>query len=226
MLNSEPCQIGRLRLADYNPRTITETDMANLVRSIDEFGFVEPVIARREDHLVIGGHQRIEAMRRLLLRRGESNPEAASIPVIFVEGITDERAKLLNLALNRIHGEWDYDKLGLLFDSLDALVPSEIALSGFSDNEIHDISAMMAESTAPTYPEGPEGEGSDSVIAADARRFSFEVEEEADARICSAALRAFGMTGPRNATIAFVNALKTALAVKVEGQDPLRDPEE
>ena len=36
-----------------------------LTRSIQEFGLVDPIIARREDSTVIGGHQRLLAARRL-----------------------------------------------------------------------------------------------------------------------------------------------------------------
>ncbi len=48
-----------------NPRKIDAGQLDSLTRSLREFGFVQPVIARHEDHVVIGGHQRLVAARRL-----------------------------------------------------------------------------------------------------------------------------------------------------------------
>ena len=42
-----------------NPRRISDTESEALTRSLREFGFIQPVIARREDRTVIGGHQRL-----------------------------------------------------------------------------------------------------------------------------------------------------------------------
>ena len=58
---------------------------------------VVAVIARHDDHIVIGGHQRLVAARRLGLK---------TVPVIYVD-LSPEQSHLLNLALNKISGEWD-----------------------------------------------------------------------------------------------------------------------
>jgi ParB-like chromosome segregation protein Spo0J len=42
---------------------MSEPEMAKLIRSIDEFGLVEPLVVRRQDDTVIGGHQRLAAVR-------------------------------------------------------------------------------------------------------------------------------------------------------------------
>lgn len=76
--------------------------MESLRRSVSRWGMVEPLVVRRSDQLVIGGHQRLEAARALGL---------AAVPVVYVEA-SDAEAKALNLALNRIQGEWDLPKLG------------------------------------------------------------------------------------------------------------------
>lgn len=55
--------ITKLRGADYNPRKITEQDLANLAESVKELGVVKPIIAR--GNLIVAGHQRTKALRRL-----------------------------------------------------------------------------------------------------------------------------------------------------------------
>ena len=89
--------IDDLRPDPANPRRISDAELDSLTRSIRQFGFVDPVIARREDKVVIGGHQRLLAARRLGL---------ASVPVILLD-LSGDQARLLNLALNRISGSWD-----------------------------------------------------------------------------------------------------------------------
>ena len=51
--------IGDLRPDPANPRRISDDELESLTRSIREFGLIDPIIARREDKFVIGGHQRL-----------------------------------------------------------------------------------------------------------------------------------------------------------------------
>jgi len=137
--------------ADYNPRQMPDVQMDALVRSIGEFGFVEPVVVRRSDRLVVGGHQRIEAARRLGLE---------CVPVVEVD-LTDEQCKALNVALNRIHGEWDVVKLDELIRSL----PTDVAaLTGFDERQMRRIAneaeqalrALQDEQDLDAVPDAPE----------------------------------------------------------------------
>jgi ParB-like chromosome segregation protein Spo0J len=61
----EQLPIGDLRPDPANPRRISDQELETLTRSISEFGLVDPIIARREDKTVIGGHQRLLAARKL-----------------------------------------------------------------------------------------------------------------------------------------------------------------
>jgi P27 family predicted phage terminase small subunit len=61
--------IDELRPDPANPRRISDAQLEALTRSLKEYGFVQPVLARREDKTVIGGHQRLLAARRLGYRR-------------------------------------------------------------------------------------------------------------------------------------------------------------
>ena len=118
--------IDDLRPDPANPRRISDAELESLTRSIRRFGFVDPVIARREDKSVIGGHQRLLAARRLGL---------ASVPVVLVD-LPAEQARLLNLALNKISGSWDQELLARLLAELDATPDVDISLSGFDDDEV------------------------------------------------------------------------------------------
>lgn len=59
----EQVDIDSLRPDPANPRRISEEELDSLTRSIRAWGFVEPVVARRQDAMVIGGHQRLVAAR-------------------------------------------------------------------------------------------------------------------------------------------------------------------
>jgi len=93
------------------------------------FGFVQPVLARKEDDTVIGGHQRLLAARRLGL---------ATVPVTYLD-VSIEQARLLNLALNKIGGSWDEQLLARLLADLQATPNIDLTLSGFGEDEIKDL---------------------------------------------------------------------------------------
>src|SRR3954447_23909441 len=86
--------IDELRPDPANPREIGDAELDTLTKSMRVHGFVLPVLARLADRVVIGGHQRLVAARRLGLK---------TVPVVFLD-VAPEQAKVLNLALNRISG--------------------------------------------------------------------------------------------------------------------------
>jgi DNA modification methylase len=116
-----------------NPRTISAGQMAALQRSIRQFGFVDPLVVRRADRTVIGGHQRLEAAKTLGLK---------TVPVVFVD-LTESEASLLNIALNKISGDWDLEQLGQILTELRDLPDVDVSLSGFDTQELEDLFAEM-----------------------------------------------------------------------------------
>lgn len=204
--------LGELKVAEYNPREMPALELRKLMRSLEEFGFVEPVVAREEDRLVIGGHQRIEAMRRLLVEKNAKRPaiEATKIPVVLLRGVDDTRAKLLNLALNKIHGQWDYDKLSELLSSLPELDTSIVSISGFDSVEIEDIMALVGRAVEPV--EIGDTDALDAEIADGARRFSFKMKDDETANEVRDVLRLYGMTGTSSMVGAFLAAMRSAKA--------------
>ena len=118
--------IGDLRPDPANPRRISDEDLESLTRSIREFGLIDPIIARKGDRLVIGGHQRLLAARKLGIKQ---------VPVVLVD-LSEEQAHLLNLALNKISGTWDQELLARLLSDPQAVPDVDLTLSGFSEDEL------------------------------------------------------------------------------------------
>jgi DNA modification methylase len=129
LLTVEQVPIDQLRPDPANPRRISEEELDALERSIREFGFVQPVLARKEDGTVIGGHQRLVAARRLGL---------TTVPVTYLD-LSVEQARLLNLALNKISGSWDEQLLARLLAELQDSSEIDLSLSGFGEDEIRDL---------------------------------------------------------------------------------------
>jgi hypothetical protein len=116
--------------APYNPRVISPHDLESLRRSIRFFGFVEPVVVNRRTSHIVGGHQRVQAA---------AEEGYTVLPVAFVD-LDDPSERQLNLALNRISGEWDDSKLRELLAGL-STDGADLALTGFADDELGRILA-------------------------------------------------------------------------------------
>lgn len=129
--------IAELKPADYNPRKDlqpSDPEYEKLKRSLTEFGYVEPVIWNSTTGHVVGGHQRLKVLEDL----GHN-----TVDVIVVE-LDETREKALNIALNKISGEWDQDKLALLIADLDAS-DFDAELTGFDDAEIAQLIGSLDE---------------------------------------------------------------------------------
>jgi hypothetical protein len=109
--------------SEYNPREITEQEFEKLKSSIKEFGFVENATINKNNE-IIGGHMRVKAAIELGIKE---------IPCIRVD-LPKNKEKLLNLALNKISGKWDNEKLSMLITEL--ILDEDIGLSGFEEYEL------------------------------------------------------------------------------------------
>jgi len=120
--------VGKLIPADYNPRKDLkpgDPEYEKLKRSLTEFGYVEPVIWNKTTGHIVGGHQRA----KILIETG-----VTEIECVVVE-MSEEKEKALNVALNKINGEWDKDKLSLLIADLQG-ADFDVSLTGFDAAEI------------------------------------------------------------------------------------------
>lgn len=123
-------KLSDLKPADYNPRIDLESGMEEyekLKQSILEFGFVDPPIFNKRTGNLVGGHQRVAVAKDLGLCE-EIEVSVVDLPL--------DKEKALNVALNKISGRWDDDKLALLLKELDADI---LDLSGFGEDEIQDV---------------------------------------------------------------------------------------
>lgn len=122
-----------LRPAVYNPRKIGDTERAALLRGVAEFGVIDPIVARAEDLMVLGGHQRLSVAIELGL---------ATVPVALVEGLSDDRAAAVNVLLNnpKAQGAWDMKALSDVLSELDAH-GFDATLTGFDEGELEGILA-------------------------------------------------------------------------------------
>jgi DNA modification methylase len=125
--------IGAINPAPYNPRQIKPEQLAHLEKSITEFGFVDPLIVN-QDGTLIGGHQRLKAAKRIGLKK---------VPVVYVD-LDKTREKALNVALNKISGEWDEPQLARILEELDA-DGYDVRLTGFDPAEMDKLFKKLAE---------------------------------------------------------------------------------
>lgn len=127
----EKIKTKQLIPAEYNPRKDLkpgDPEYEKLKRSLEEFGYVEPVIWNKTTGKVIGGHQRL----KVLLSMGKDEIEC-----VVVE-MDEQKEKALNIALNKISGDWDKDKLALLITDLNAS-DFDVSLTGFDPGELEDL---------------------------------------------------------------------------------------
>ena len=130
-LRVENKKITDLKPAPYNPRLDLQPgdpDYEKLKRSIQEFGLVEPIVFNERTGYVVGGHQRLKVLQDL----GWSE-----VPVSVVD-LDPEKEKALNVALNKIEGDWDNFKLKELLEELDTGA-FDITITGFDEEEIEDL---------------------------------------------------------------------------------------
>lgn len=128
--------LSTLNPAPYNPRVMSQHDRQALERSIREFGLVEPIVIN-SDGTVIGGHQRLEALKKL----GHTDAQCV------VVDLPKPKEKALNLALNRIRGDWDYRMLHSLLSDLQ-LSDVDLSLTGFSQFEIGSAGSWLQDPTS------------------------------------------------------------------------------
>lgn len=130
-LTIEKKNITELIPAKYNPRKDLkpgDEEYESLKRSIENFGYVAPIIWNKTTGHVVGGHQRL----KVLLAMGETEVDC----VVIEKSEAEE--KLLNVALNKISGDWDNDRLALLFADLDKQA-CDVTLTGFDLAEIDNL---------------------------------------------------------------------------------------
>lgn len=129
----ETIALAEINPAPYNPRKNLQPgdpEYESLKRSVTRWGLVEPLVWNKQSGNLVGGHQRL----KILLEQGETE---AQVSVVELDE-NDEAA--LNVALNKIDGEWDKTRLADLLSELDAN-GYDATLTGFSLDELEALLA-------------------------------------------------------------------------------------
>jgi len=120
-----------LKAASYNPRKELkpgDAEFEKLKASIETFGYVEPILVNKRNMTVVGGHQRLSVLKHM-------GKEAVDCVVVDLD---DAQEKALNIALNKISGEWDESRLAEILKELQ-LSGYDTALTGFDIKEIDEL---------------------------------------------------------------------------------------
>ena len=123
-------KLAELNPAKYNPRKQLkpgDPEFDRLCRSIEEFGYVELILVNVKDgkNTIIHGHQRWSCLRHM----GVTEAECLTV------SLDEPEEKALNIAMNKISGEWDMDKLKEVLRDID-LSGLDATLTGFPEEEI------------------------------------------------------------------------------------------
>lgn len=139
----ETVNINSLISPDFNPRLMSEEEMNKLEMSLKNYGYIDPIIVNRYNNHIVGGNQRYEALKSL---------GYTDIDVIFIDEPDLNREKALNLALNKISGEWDTPKLETIIGELNS-EGFDLDLTGFDKIELKE---MSLEKNIPLWDDVPD----------------------------------------------------------------------
>jgi len=108
-------KLSDLKAAPYNPRKISPAALKGLRASIERFGVVQDIVVNRRSGFVVGGHQRVAALKVAGVKE---------VPVCWVD-LDEPEEKALNVALNNPHiaGEFDETLQELLAEIQDGIGP-------------------------------------------------------------------------------------------------------
>ena len=127
----EKINIKKINPAKYNPRKNLkpgDPEYDKLKKSISEFDLVEPLIWNKRSGNLVGGHQRLKILQEMGLKTVD----------VSVVDLDEAKEKALNLALNKIQGDWDLPKLKDLLQELDT-GELDMEITGFDSKEIEEL---------------------------------------------------------------------------------------
>jgi ParB-like chromosome segregation protein Spo0J len=114
--------------------------LESLKGAIRTHGFLEPLVVQRRSEtfgpmVLIGGHQRLKAVREICIEDNRPQPD---LPCIVID-VPDRTAKMLNVSLNNIAGEFDPKLLGELLEDVNRIHTidlDEIQRMGFDEEDV------------------------------------------------------------------------------------------
>ena len=131
-------KVSEITPAAYNPRQTLkpgDQEYEKLKDSITTFGYVEPLVWNERTKTLVSGHQRLA----VLIEKGIGEIEVSVVDLPL------KKEKALNLALNKIRGNWDDAKLAVLLEELSKIPDFDVGMTGFSMPDITDVLDRYAE---------------------------------------------------------------------------------
>jgi ParB-like chromosome segregation protein Spo0J len=150
----EEKRLDEIKPNEYNPRKdlqLGDPEYEKLKRSIQEFGNVVPLVVNKRTGRIVGGHQRYKVLKELGFK---------TVQCVVVD--LDERKEMaLNIALNKIEGDWDREKLETLFRESEEV---DMLLSGFDWEEIDELLGRNSEEDVIKVNQRDKEEGEEVVL--------------------------------------------------------------
>ena len=148
-------EISKIKLVDiepaeYNPRSMSEAAKQKLRNSIETFGLVDPIIINTKNNRIIGGHQRYQVLLDMLMENDNLAEREYDYLIKDDYGYVfdfnnlnienEDYEKALNIVLNNTNlmGEYDYEKLGTIFEEL-KFNGFNLEFTGFDDLDFAEI---------------------------------------------------------------------------------------
>lgn len=125
-------KLSEINLMEENPRkdlTPIDPEYKNIEASLDSFGLVIPLVFNKRSSRLISGHQRL----RVLKTKGVEEVD------VSIVDLSPSQEKQLNLALNRVTGVWDEEKLSAMLSDLTKMPDFDLAATGFGQEELSRI---------------------------------------------------------------------------------------
>lgn len=132
--------VGDIKPYERNAKKHDERQIKNVMESIKKFGFVQPIVVDK-DHVVIIGHCRLIAAKRLKLRE---------VDCVIADNLSQEDVDRLRLLDNKLNeSEWDYD---LLLEDIPELDFSDFDID-WNLPDIENPVTEIVEDEAPDLPQ-------------------------------------------------------------------------
>lgn len=134
--NLQMLEIEKLIPYEKNSRVHRQEQIDQIIKSIEEFGFNNPILISQENG-IIAGHGRLMAAKKLKMTK---------VPVICLDHLTPEQQRAYIIADNKIaeNSSWD---MPILAEEIQALnnLDFDVSLLGFSDKDLDDLLKMQIE---------------------------------------------------------------------------------
>lgn len=131
-LEHKTVSVDKLVPNPKNPRIDLKPGMPlyeKLKKSIMEFDYIDPIIWNKQTGYVVSGHQRLQVMKDVAQENGT---ELKEVDVIVVD-MPESKQDAFMIAVNKITGLWDQEKLTALFKELEE---EDLEFTGFDEFEI------------------------------------------------------------------------------------------